>query len=164
MGLEIERKYLLAAFPSEHIAGGELKVLSKVEIDQTYLALTETEEIRVRRIDKDGETDYTHTFKRGYGLSREEVEYAISADIYKQLLEGTKRKPLKKIRTTVTSGEYHFEIDEYLQYDLLTVDVEFASVEEAHRFTPPAWFGREIGSEYEYRNKQLWLSVQSEDK
>lgn len=163
MSLEIERKYLLAAVPSDLISSGQLKVLSKVAIDQTYLALTDAEEIRVRRIGKDGESSFTHTFKRGYGLSREEVEYGISAQIYNQLLEGSKRKPLKKNRTTVAYGELNFEIDEYLQYDLITVDVEFASEEEALRFVPPPWFGREIGNEVEYRNKQLWYSVQSEE-
>lgn len=162
MNKEIERKYLLPSFPHDQVKDGAIRITARKTIEQTYLALTESEEIRVRKLSRDGEEpSYTHTFKRGHGLSREEAEYTIEADIYRQLLEGTGRAPLIKTRTVVEDREGRvFEIDEYHQFHLLTVEAEFRSEEEARAFTPPAWFGPEVGSEEEYRNKQLWASVQ----
>lgn len=162
MNQEIERKYLLNVFPHDEINRGELKVTGRRTIEQTYLALTETEEIRVRKLFAEGtKPSFTHTFKKGHGLSRGEVEYEISADIYHQLLDGSGLSPLIKTRTKVQDPEGRtIEVDEYHQFNLMTCEIEFQSEEEALSFTPPAWFGPEIGSEMEYRNKQLWASVQ----
>lgn len=164
MNLEIERKFFVTEFPQSLIASGALTLSGVKVIEQTYLALTETEEIRVRRLEcsNTGTTSYTHTYKRGHGLTREETEYDISEEIYRQLLEGSGRKPLIKTRTKVldASGRL-FEIDEYHQYKLMTVEAEFASEEEALAFTAPPWFGVEVGSEEEYRNKSLWAAVQT---
>lgn len=162
MAQEIERKFLLHGFPHDRLADGTIRIVARKAIDQTYLALTETEEIRVRRLDQDGDISYTHTYKRGHGLSREEVEVEISAGIYEQLLCHSGRKPLKKTRTTVTQDGREFDIDEYEQFNLISVEVEFESEEEAKSFQPPDWFGPELGSEFEYRNKQLWAQVQSQ--
>lgn len=160
MAQEIERKYLLEAFPHDRIATGSIRVLSRKAIEQTYLALTETEEIRVRRLERDGVVSYTHTYKQGHGLAREEIEYSISADIYEQLLQHTGRIPLRKTRTTVEQNGCEFDIDEYEQFNLITAEIEFESIEQAQAFEAPDWFGQELGSEYEYRNKQLWAQVQ----
>lgn len=162
MNKEIERKYFLKYYPHDQIEEGLLQFAGRKTIEQTYLALTESEEIRVRKLNQeDGEPTYTHTFKRGHGLSREEAEYEISAGIYRQLLDGTGRVPLIKTRTKVLdkSGQL-FEIDEYHQFNLMTVEVEFGSEEEALGFTPPSWFGPEVGSQQEYRNKRMWASLQ----
>lgn len=160
MAQEIERKYRLERFPDGLLADGTLKLVARRAIDQTYLALTETEEIRVRRLEEDGRFFYTHTFKKGHGLCREEVEVEISAAIYEQLLQNSGRTPLQKTRTTVLQDGREIDIDDYGQFDLLTVEVEFASEDEARAFRAPAWFGPEIGSELEYRNKRLWAEVQ----
>jgi CYTH domain-containing protein len=160
---EIEKKYLLPVFPAKELADNELKLVSKQYIYQTYLAFSEDQEIRVRRlVDHDGSSHYTHTFKSGHGLVREEIEYDISEAIYKQLLDKTKLVPLEKIRTTVEQQGQLFEIDEYKQIDLLVVEAEFPDVEAANRFQVPAWFGRELGQEEEFRNKSLWIKLQTE--
>lgn len=161
MGAEIERKYLLPSFPEAEVASGELAFVSKQYIYQTYLAFSDTQEIRVRKlVDSSGESHYTHTFKSGQGMVREEVEYAITASIYDQLLERTGLIPLEKIRTTLEAGGFTFEIDEYKQIDLSVVEVEFADLQEAERFEAPHWFGRELGSEEEFRNKSMWMQLQ----
>ncbi|TYP69569.1 CYTH domain-containing protein [Paenibacillus methanolicus] len=162
MGKEIERKYLLDAFPEAEVASGALKVLSRQTIYQTYLAYSEKEEIRVRQIeDEQGGRTYTHTFKSGHGMVREEIEYAISGEVYEQLLRRTKLTPLMKVRTTVDCDGAKFEIDEYKQVNLTVVEAEFADLSAAQYFIPPAWFGRELGAEDEYRNKTLWLQLQT---
>ncbi|WP_206105445.1 adenylate cyclase [Paenibacillus thalictri] len=161
MSQEIERKFMLGRFPEQEIREGYLQFISRKEIDQTYLALSKGEEIRIRKLSENGEAEYTHTFKKGNGLSREEIEYAISEPIYSQLLAQSGKTPLKKTRTTVVAGELHYDIDEYRpQFDLTVVEVEFPDEASAHRFAAPDWFGREVGSEEEYRNKKLWRSLQ----
>ena len=50
-----------------------------------------------------------------------------------------------------------FELDVYADAlaGLQTVDVEFLDEATLHAFQPPAWFGREIGGEPDYRNELL---------
>ncbi|MDD9271370.1 CYTH domain-containing protein [Paenibacillus sp. GCM10023248] len=161
MGKEIEKKFLLPAFPAGELDEGTIKLVSKQYIYQTYLAFSEDQEIRVRKlVDSSGQTTYTHTFKSGHGMVREEIEYGISEPVYKQLLERTGLIPLEKIRTTVECGGLFFEIDEYKQVDLAVVEVEFPDVAAAERFEVPAWFGRELGAEEEFRNKSMWIALQ----
>lgn len=164
MGTEIEKKYLLPAFPEALLQTKELTLISKKHIYQTYLAFSDKEEIRVRQlIDYEGNSTFTHTFKSGHGLVRQEIEYNISEEVYRQLLANTQLVPLEKIRTTVEQQGFHYEIDEYKQIDLLVVEVEFADESAAHSFQPPSWFGRELGQEEEFRNKSLWIGLQTQN-
>lgn len=164
MSKEIEKKYFLPSFPQELINSGEIIVREVWTIEQTYLALTEREEIRIRKIQIEKEQQrsvtYTHTYKNGTGVEREEIEYQISAELYRQLRG--ERKPLVKVRTVVEYLGKTFEIDEYKGFDFMTVEVEFKAKEEAEAFVPPHWFGEEVGSKKEYRNKTLWLSLQNQ--
>ncbi|NBD27073.1 CYTH domain-containing protein [Paenibacillus glycinis] len=163
MGLEIERKFLPAEYPDRQIKEGLLKVVSEQRIQQTYLAIDETQELRVRRITdaSSGEVFYTQTFKAGNGLSREEIEYGITQGIYEQLTDGRGLVPLTKDRVTAQWNGRKVEIDRYDQIRLTVLEVEFDSVEEAEGFMPPDWFGRDISSERQYSNKRVWRELQS---
>ncbi|WP_028547454.1 CYTH domain-containing protein [Paenibacillus sp. UNC451MF] len=164
MSTEIEKKYLLPAFPEALLQAQELKLISTKHIYQTYLAFSDKEEIRVRQlVDHEGNSTFTHTFKSGHGLVRQEIEYSISEEVYRQLLANTQLVPLEKIRTTVEHNGLHYEIDEYKQINLLVVEVEFSNESAAHSFEPPAWFGRELGQEEEFRNKSLWIGLQTQN-
>lgn len=162
MSLEIERKFLLAAFPDERVSEGKLQLISNHRIEQTYLALDEDQELRVRRLVdvESGAIEYTHTFKRGIGISREEVEYSISASIYDQVMAAFGALPLTKNRITAKWEGLVVEIDCYDQIALIVVEVEFASLEEAESFVPPAWFGKDISTSKEYSNKKVWRELQ----
>lgn len=165
MGKEIERKYLLSNFPAKELEDKEIAWVSRKTIYQTYLAYSEEQEIRVRQLmDQEGASQFTHTFKSGHGMVRQEVEYEISEEVYTQLLARTKLVPLEKIRTTIEYRGHIYEIDEYKQVKLTVVEVEFPDLEAAQRFEPPAWFGRELGAEDEYRNKTLWMKLQASDE
>ncbi|MFS0726991.1 CYTH domain-containing protein [Paenibacillus sp. 1P07SE] len=161
MAQEIERKWLLERLPDELSAGGALRVASEQRIAQTYLAIHDGEELRIRAITDihSGEMIHTHTFKRGLGIAREEIEYTISEGIYEQMMRLSGTTPLIKVRTTADTGELRLEIDRYEQLDLTVVEVEFASVEEAERFQPPAWFGQEISTDRRYSNKKVWQDL-----
>lgn len=163
MALEIERKFLLPEIPSVLIEEGTIQVQSEQRIEQTYLAIDENQEIRVRRI-VDLATDkvsYTHTFKLGNGLSREEIEYSISEGIYEQIVQAFRLVPLTKNRITAEWDGRVVEIDSYDQIKLTVLEVEFDSEEAANTFVAPEWFGRDISSERQYSNKKVWRELQS---
>lgn len=163
MALEIERKFLLPEISSLLIEEGTIQVQSEQRIEQTYLAIDENQEIRVRRI-VDLATDkvsYTHTFKLGNGLSREEIEYSISEGIYEQIVQAFRLVPLTKNRITAEWDGRVVEIDSYDQIKLTVLEVEFDSEEAANAFVAPEWFGRDISSERQYSNKKVWRELQS---
>lgn len=162
MSLEIERKFLLPEFPSPLVEEAKLKVLSEQRIEQTYLAIDENQELRVRRIvDLDsGEVTYTHTFKLGNGLLREEIEYSISESIYGQVIKAFGFVPLTKNRITAEWNGRVIEIDTYDQIELSVLEVEFDSEEAANTFQAPDWFGKDISSERQYSNKKVWRELQ----
>jgi adenylate cyclase len=164
MAMEIERKFLLTGQPRAVIEEQGLKVLSEQRIEQTYLAIDDTQELRVRKIaDRhSGEVTYTHTFKQGNGLIREEVEYGITESIYNQVVGAFGFVPLTKDRITTEWAGSALEIDIYDQIDLAVVEVEFESVEAAHAFAAPEWFGRDISSERMYSNKKVWRQLQGD--
>lgn len=160
--LEIERKFLLADYPGSLLEDGTLRIKSEHRIQQTYLAMDANEELRVRKIVDlaTGETTYTHTFKRGNGIAREEVEYAISENLYAQLIQAVRAIPLTKNRITACWGDTIVEIDRYDQIELTVLEVEFDSEAEAAEFAAPAWFGRDISAEKQYSNKTVWKQLQ----
>ncbi|MDQ8738955.1 CYTH domain-containing protein [Paenibacillus sp. LHD-38] len=162
MSLEIERKFLLSEFPSALVEEAKLKVLSEQRIEQTYLAIDENQELRVRRIVDlaSGEVTYTHTFKLGNGLLREEIEYSISESIYGQVIKAFGFVPLTKNRITAEWNGRVIEIDTYDQIELSVLEVEFDSEEAANTFQAPDWFGKDISSERQYSNKKVWRELQ----
>lgn len=163
MEIEIEKKFMLNEIPNALIEEGVLNVLSKVIIEQSYLAIDEEQEVRVRKIEPcqpEGKKTYTHTIKTGNGLQRKEVEVEITSSIYEQLLAKSRIIPLKKERIRAKWNDLVVEIDRYDQVDLIVVEVEFQSLDEAEQFTPPSWFGEEIPPGAEYSNKKIWLELQ----
>ncbi|MGG1878374.1 CYTH domain-containing protein [Paenibacillus sp. 7541] len=163
MAVEIERKFLLNEYPEALIEEGSLVVEKEQLIEQTYLALDEDQELRVRKMTdaQTGKVEYTHTFKKGWGLARDEIEYAISAGLYEQVVQAHGAIPLIKRRVTARWGEQLVEIDEYSQIDLLVLEVEFPTLEAATSFAPPAWFGKDISEEKQYSNKKVWRELQT---
>ncbi|MEV5026526.1 CYTH domain-containing protein [Paenibacillus sp. LPE1-1-1.1] len=162
MSLEIERKFLLPEFPSALVEDSKLKVLSEQRIEQTYLAIDENQELRVRRIVDlaSGDVTYTHTFKLGNGMLREEIEYSISESIYGQVINAFGFVPLTKNRITAEWDGRVIEIDTYDQIELSVLEVEFDSEEAANTFQAPDWFGKDISSERQYSNKKVWRELQ----
>ncbi|MCC3377259.1 CYTH domain-containing protein [Cohnella sp. REN36] len=160
MSMEIERKFLLPELPET--VRERLAVRSEQRIEQTYIAIDDSQELRIRRITdlRTGKRAYTHTFKNGTGLAREEIEYAISESLYAQVAEAVGAVALTKMRTTAEWEGLVVEIDRYDQLDLAVLEVEFDSVEAAHAFVAPDWFGRDISGDKTYSNKTVWRSLQ----
>lgn len=149
--LEIERKYLIdinnlpAAF---HDAQQE-------DMVQTYINFSP--EMRVRKIN-----NLYHFFtmklpKDNIGLSREEIEIAITIDEYEELLTKKVGMTIYKVRHQFYENSFKIEIDIY-SHELLglaVVEVEFNSVKKSKSFVPPLWFGLEVTSDLRYKNANL---------
>ncbi|MEI7028245.1 CYTH domain-containing protein [Paenibacillus sp. y28] len=153
---------MLPQYPEALIREGKLVIQSEQYIAQTYLAIEGDQELRVRKIEDmhSGGLTFTHTFKKGHGLAREEIEYIISEGLYSQVIQALGAIPLTKKRITAAWGDTVVEIDCYDQLELTVLEVEFASEEEAVAFAAPEWFGKDISMEKQYSNKKVWKDLQ----
>ena len=150
-GVEIERKFLVVEPPpdlAEH--PGE-------RIEQGYLAIApDGVEVRVRR--RAGQA--TLTVKSGPGQVRTEEELAIDAPRFEALWQLTEGRRVSKTRHEIPLADgavaeldvYDGELD-----GLLTVEIEFGSLEASERFAPPPWVGRELTGDKRYANQSLAL-------
>jgi CYTH domain-containing protein len=150
-GVEIERKFLVAELPPE------LNQHPGQRIEQGYLAIApDGVEVRVRR--RDGQA--TLTVKSGPGQVRTEEEMAIDERRFDALWRLTEGRRVSKTRHELPLEDgavaeldvYDGELD-----GLLTVEIEFDSVDASERFTPPPWVGRELTGDARYANQSLAL-------
>ena len=148
-GVEVERKFVLAARP----AGLEEHPSRRIE--QGYLAVgDEGVEVRVRRIDG----DTVLTVKSAPGLVRVEEEISIEARSFESLWPLTEGRRVVKTRYLVPLADgVTAEVDEYDEAlrGLVTAEVEFASVEAGEAFRAPDWMGREVTGDERYAARTL---------
>jgi CHAD domain-containing protein/CYTH domain-containing protein len=151
-GREIERKYLLSRLPD--LPAGA----SSVEIEQGYLPGEHLcERVRHIRTD-DGEERWFRTVKLGNGVSRLEVEDEGHAELCKAMWPFTKGQRLRKRRHSASEGGEHvWEIDEFLDRELVLAEVELTS--EHEDVEAPQWLRevlvREVTEEREFTNAEL---------
>ena len=147
---EIERKYLLRGLP-EAVRGVEA-----AELAQGYLPGGEIRE-RLRRVRKGGRTTYLRTLKAGRGLSRIEVEEEVSAELFNPMWVLTQGARVHKKRYAIPAGELVWEIDEFLDRELVLAEVELPS--EETEVVIPDWLAphveREVTDEPDYVNQNL---------
>jgi len=149
--IEIERKFLVPDVPStERLGPG-------THLRQGYLAEDEPVEVRVRI----SETAAHLTVKAGAGLSRTEVDIAITAHDAEALWPLTVGRRIEKTRHHVTLGNgsprYVADVDVYsgTLTGLGVAEVEFASESDAAAFDPPDWFGAELTGDSAWSNATL---------
>ena len=133
---EIERQFMMTQLPPD------LERYSCVHIRQGYLSVSEEREIRIRA----AADHYSLTIKDGQGLAREETEITLSEAQFSALWPATGTNRIEKLRYDYPMGKHSLLIDCYqgaLQ-GFNVLEVEFASVAESERFTPPAFCGEEI--------------------
>lgn len=154
---EIERKFLVRQPPET--AGVEAKL-----IEQGYLVIS-TEpgrpiEIRLRRTNR-REAEVTIKSKPA-GQGRVEVEVPVDEGQFGALWPLTDGRRIVKRRYLIPlPGGLRAEYDNYEEKlaGLKVVEVEFPDEEQARRFSPPAWFGREVTGDPAYSNAQLATSA-----
>eukprot|EP01026_Neomeris_dumetosa_P018831 TRINITY_DN17436_c0_g1_i2.p4 TRINITY_DN17436_c0_g1~~TRINITY_DN17436_c0_g1_i2.p4 ORF type:complete len:158 (+),score=16.17 TRINITY_DN17436_c0_g1_i2:643-1116(+) len=148
MAHEIERKFLLDDIPFH-----ELQNARKLNIMQGYLMLDEKSELRVRKIGN----KYCITRKSGSGMVREESEQEINEGLFNFLWPLTEGKRVEKLRFAFEYDHHICELDIYsgTLSDLMVMEVEFDSEEDAKGFHPPPFVKREITEDQRYKNAIL---------
>lgn len=148
MSVEIERKFLINEVPFE-----ELQSAHSLNIMQGYVVLGEDSELRIR---KKG-NHYSITRKRGSGLVREESEEVINKDVFNIMWPFTEGRRVEKLRFTFNYKDHQCEIDIYSGElaDLMVMEVEFDSEEDANAFVPPAFCTKEITEDKRFKNAIL---------
>lgn len=146
--MEIERKFLTEKLPFE------ITAYPCHHMTQAYLSFSPT--IRVRQSDN----QYTLTVKGKGHLAREEFELPLTKEDYVRLLLKAEGTPVVKKRYYVPLADgLTAEVDLYegALLGLMTTEVEFPSLEAAHAFTAPEWFGKDVSEERAYKNTSLSL-------
>lgn len=146
--MEIERKFLISELPFEELQGAK-----PTNLMQGYLVLGENSELRIRK----ASTRHFLTSKSGSGLVREENEEEISKQAFDIMWPFTENRRVEKLRFTFAYQGYQCEIDIYSGSlaDLMVLEVEFSSEEDARAFTPPTFCSREITSDQRFKNATL---------
>jgi CYTH domain-containing protein len=164
-GLEIERKYLLRAAPSD----AELAALEArtTRIEQVYLRSSDDWVRRVRRVEIHGHSRYVLTRKRDLdggraSLVREEIEADLSPDEYARLAAEADptRRVIRKVRHVIRSGRWAFELDVFADpAGLVLLEVELDDPDEVPELPAPlaALVVRDVSAEPAYTNHQLAL-------
>ena len=149
MGVEIERKFLLAEQP------GWLADCESSLIEQGYLALEQEGEVRLRLID--GGERAQLTIKRGHGRVRGETEIELSDEQARQLWPLTEGRRVTKRRYLAERGPGTWEIDVYEGplAGLITAEIELESEAAAVQLEPPLWLGPELTGDQRFENRSL---------
>ena len=148
MKFEIERKYLLRAMPRFP------STLDVLEIDQGYLP--GVARLRHQR-STSGTERFFRTVKHGVGVQRMETEDEIDRQTFDELWPQTAGRRVRKRRYVVPNGDDHWEIDEFLDRELVLAELEFDDPEST--VTIPDWLTpvlvRDVTDEPAYTNRSL---------
>jgi CHAD domain-containing protein/CYTH domain-containing protein len=148
--VEIERKYLLKSLPpATRSAPAE-------EIEQGWLPGERVRE-RLRRVSNGNGDHYRRTVKLGTGMQRVELEDEVTADLFSALWPLTAGCRVHKRRYRVAEGTLTWEIDQFLDRDLVLAEVELPDPATAVEL--PTWLEgfvvREVTNEPEFLNLNL---------
>jgi len=147
--MEIERKFLLLSLPND------IDMYEHVEIEQAYISVDPT--IRLRRRNN----EYFLTMKSNGLLARKELELTINKAQFEHLWGKIETNVIRKTRVIIPLQDgLAAEADIYhgVLQGLMTVEVEFNSLEQAKRFDPPKWFGSDVTEDPKYTNSTLAIN------
>ncbi|MNL91042.1 hypothetical protein D3C81_07690 [compost metagenome] len=152
--MEIERKFMVNILKLHEL---NLGVIIPLSIEQAYLSTQDSNEVRVRRVDK---SICTLTIKSKGDLARKEVEFEIPNIKYEEIIMNKLYLShiIYKNRYKIPlDGTLMAEVDVYAKnlLGLVTVEVEFESEEQANQFIKPNWFDREVTYDSSFKNRAL---------
>jgi CYTH domain-containing protein len=147
---ETERKYLLRALPND-VRRHPVK-----ELWQGYLPGVKVRE-RLRREELGDEVRFLRTIKAGRGVQRIEIEETTTREVFDVLWPLTEGARVLKRRYTVEDAGLVWEIDEFLDRELVLAEVELPSADVQPPI--PRWLepvlDREVTTEDRYVNLNL---------
>lgn len=148
VNVEIERKFLLAALPSETPERCH-------KIRQGYIARDGGNVVRIRAQDD----RYILSVKTpAKGIGRFEIETSVTADEATVLFNACAQPPIEKIREIYAVGDHIWEVDifEGANKGLIVAEVELSS--EGEKFDLPDWIGPEVTGFQKFYNATLSLN------
>ena len=147
MGLEIERKFLVA---------GDFKPFANkaTRIIQGYLSSVPERTVRVRIKDDKGFLTVKGRSSKS-GTTRFEWEKEIPVGEAQELIAICESGVIDKTRYIVEAGRHIYEIDEFHgdNQGLIVAEIELASEDET--FAKPQWLGKEVTGDTRYYNSML---------
>lgn len=146
MGIEIERKFLLANDAWRGLG-------QPTPMRQGYLAADPVRTVRVRI---EGERAVLTIKSKSEGASRGEWEYEIPVPDAAELLDRLCERPLvEKTRHRIEHLGHTWEVDEFAGENagLVVAEIELDSEDEF--FDKPDWIGREVTGDPRYYNSSL---------
>jgi adenylate cyclase len=172
---EIEAKFLLCEDGADHRntnqapkLGSSAEIRSRTRtdgdrIDQGYFAKDDFQEViqalgleipfvpkELRLRSYQGE--WLLTAKGEGGLVRNELEVVVKKTFFDQWWPRTEGRRICKIRWQTMLGEHRLEIDDYQDRDLLTAEIELASVDDLQSLPS---IGKDVTDDPHYKNKNL---------
>ena len=154
MGIEIERKYLVAS------DGWRGLVKTTQQLRQGYLTAGGGVTVRVRTVDD--RTGYLTIKSGGSALARAEFEYEIPVTDARQMLGYSRGAQIEKVRYSLDLPGGDWVIDEFQgrHTGLMIAEVELQSATGAPDL--PDWIGDEVTGDPQYYNSSLAMLVGGE--
>lgn len=153
MGIEIERKFLLADDSWRHAVEHSEEIAQGYLVDAAALSAGHARaSVRARLC---GNRAWLNIKAARAGIERAEFDYPIPPDDARVLLATLCDGVLEKMRHHVRVDGVLFEIDEFRgdNEGLLVAEVELPAVDAA--FPRPSWLGREVSALTRYYNVNL---------
>lgn len=153
MGIEIERKFLLAG------DGWRAAAVKSVRMAQGYIndmaALREGRQNASVRVRIAGDAAFLNLKSRELGSTRQEFDYPIPVADAEALLALCVGGRIDKVRHYVEHAGHTWEVDEFAgdNAGLVVAELELGSADEA--FERPSWLGREVTEDLRYYNLAL---------
>lgn len=147
MGIEIERKFLVASDDWKH------QVSEAIQIRQGYLSSEVERTVRIRIWGENGKLTIKSKAQKA---TRQEFEYDIPRSDALEMLENLCPFPqIQKTRFLIPQGKHIWEIDVFEGHNqgLILAEIELSSEEE--EFQKPNWLGEEVTLDYRYTNAYL---------
>lgn len=153
MGVEIERKFLLADASWRAQATRSMRMVQGYLVDATAMAQgLSRASVRVRLA---GDSAWLNIKSADLGIERREFEYPLPLADAEIMLRELCNGRVEKIRHIVPVEGHHFEIDEFEgdNAGLVVAELELPRADAA--FPHPPWLGREVSDQPRYYNVNL---------
>ena len=145
MGVEIERKFLLAG-------DGWRALGTAVPMRQGYLS---SDKARVVRVRIEGDEAYLTIKSKSTGATRGEWEYPIPVLDAEELLALCEQPLVEKARRRIDYAGHVWEVDEFFGVNAGLVVAEIELDAEDAAFDKPEWIGEEVTDDPRYYNSSL---------
>jgi adenylate cyclase len=146
MGLEIERKFLLAN------DSWKQKCDNGIIIKQGYLSSVPERTVRIRLKAEKGILTVKGKTK---GVSRVEYEYEIPYSDAVALMELCEKPIIEKTRFNIKQDELTWEVDVFTGENKGLIVAEIELQNETEQFDLPSWVGVEVSEDPRYYNANL---------